>query len=165
MKLYHGSDVIASVPQILISNNNHTVDFGSGFYTTTNQIQANLFSKKVQNRNESNNSYVSVYEFNRKDLNKLKVLVFKSANRKWLDFVTNNRAGIKIKHDYDLIIGSVADDRVYKVLTACERGAYTIKETLKRLKIDKLFDQYVFITTKSLSFLSFIDSYIPQELD
>ena len=45
MILYHGSNVIVDKP-VLIPQNRY-IDFGFGFYTTTNKTQAISFAEKV----------------------------------------------------------------------------------------------------------------------
>ncbi len=44
MILYHGSNVIVSKPQLI--HQNRFLDFGFGFYTTTNRVQAIAFADK-----------------------------------------------------------------------------------------------------------------------
>jgi len=44
MTLYHGSDQIIKTPELRPST--RTLDFGSGFYTTTNKEQAVNFAVK-----------------------------------------------------------------------------------------------------------------------
>lgn len=48
MILYHGSNVIVSEPKLILQN--RFLDFGFGFYTTTNKIQAIGFADKVTKR-------------------------------------------------------------------------------------------------------------------
>ena len=43
MILYHGSNVEVREPKIIVSN--RTLDFGAGFYTTSNKEQAEKWSK------------------------------------------------------------------------------------------------------------------------
>ena len=45
MILYHGSNVIVDKPMLI--RQNRTLDFGSGFYTTTNRNRAVSFAAKV----------------------------------------------------------------------------------------------------------------------
>ena len=45
MILYHGSNAIVEKPKLI--EQNRFLDFGYGFYTTTNKDQAENFSKKV----------------------------------------------------------------------------------------------------------------------
>lgn len=43
MYLYHGSNMKVETPQLILSN--RTLDFGSGFYTTSDELQA-IYPKK-----------------------------------------------------------------------------------------------------------------------
>lgn len=43
------------------------------------------------------------------------MLHFKLADEKWLDFICDNQSG-KLTGEYDIVIGPVADDRVYSAL-------------------------------------------------
>ena len=67
-----------------------------------------------------------------------------------------NRQGIYNGTQYDVIYGAVADDAIYRVFGLYEAGLLTKEETLKRLKIRKLYDQVTFCTEKALSQLKFI---------
>lgn len=156
MILYHGSNVIVNKPEIRSSN--RFLDFGTGFYTTTNLNQAINFAHKVVKREKQGKATINIYNFEEKNLNKLNVLSFTSANAKWLDFVSNNRNGINKDNKYDLIFGPVADDDIYRTFLLYSNGFLTKKQTLETLKIKKLFNQYTFCTDKSLSYLEFIES-------
>lgn len=155
MIVYHGSDIAVEKP-ILIKPK-RTLDFGSGFYTTTNKKQAISFAKKVMLRNSSQTKAVSVYKIDmEKIIQELDVLKFNSPGTEWLDFVFANRQGIYNGKQYDIVIGPVADDAVYRVFSLYEAELLTREETLKRLKIRKLFDQVTFCTGKSLEQLRYI---------
>jgi len=48
LALFHGSNQIVEKP--IVTNRFKTLDFGEGFYTTTNQEQAEDFALKVPER-------------------------------------------------------------------------------------------------------------------
>lgn len=50
MILYHGSNVIVS--ELRLIKQSRFLDFGYGFYTTTNKAQAIFFADKVTKRRE-----------------------------------------------------------------------------------------------------------------
>ena len=112
MILYHGSDVVVDNPEIIKSN--RTLDFGNGFYTTTSKEQACKWASIKKNREQSENGILNLYEISDQILNKetLKVLSFTSATEEWLNFVIDNRMKLNYKHDFDIVQGPVADDRV-----------------------------------------------------
>ena len=85
----------------------------------------------------------------------LKIIRFDKADNEWLDFVSVNRKG-QCQEIYDIVIGPVADDGVYEVVRFYEIGVYDLEETLKRLKVEKLYNQVLFHTEKSLTYLKFI---------
>lgn len=153
MILYHGSNCV--VRNLEIRKSNRFLDFGNGFYTTTNLDQATNFAKKVAKRINQDNCFVSVYSFDDSRINDLKILSFNSPDEKWLDFVSNNRNGTSLNNNYDLIYGPVADDDVYRTFSLFASGLLNKDQTLAFLKVKKLYNQYVFVSNKSLKHLFF----------
>ena len=161
MIIYHGSNVIVQEPKLV--QQNRFLDFGYGFYTTTNKSQAIGFSDKVTKRRKEGNKSVSIYELDeQKAFSECSVLRFDSPDEKWLDFVSNNRSGNYFDEKYDFVYGPVANDDVYATFTLYTAGVLTKEQTLEALKIKKLYDQLVLCTDKALSYLSFIGT-VPQE--
>lgn len=62
MILYHGSNMVVSRPRLI--HQNRFLDFGFGFYTTTNKVQAMAFAEKVYRRRRKGEKVVSIYELN-----------------------------------------------------------------------------------------------------
>lgn len=153
MIIYHGSNVTVEEPKILTPN--RYLDFGAGFYTTTNYDQALNFAGKVTMRKKCGRSTVNIYELDESIFEKVNVLNFESADEAWLDFVSDNRSGIDRTAGYDLICGPVANDDVYQTFILYSTGVYTKEQTIEALKIKKLYNQYVFTTDRAMSFLSF----------
>ena len=92
MIVYHGSNVIVSDPKLM--QQNRYLDFGFGFYTTTNKAQAIGFAGKVTKRRKEGSEAVSIYELDeKKAFAECVILQFVSANEAWLDFVSENRSG------------------------------------------------------------------------
>jgi hypothetical protein len=154
MILYHGSNVVVDKPRLI--RQNRFLDFGYGFYTTTNREQAENFAKKVVSRNKSGTATLNIYNIDEKTaFAQCKLLSFESPDEKWLDFVAANRQGIYQGEQYDLIYGAVANDDVYRTITLYMSGLLTKSQTLEALKIRKLFNQLVFTTDKSLGYLKY----------
>jgi hypothetical protein len=155
MELYHGSDVIVDKP-ILIPQQ-RTLDFGRGFYTTTNKAQAISFAQKVADRNRSEKCYISIFDIADLDILKqeLDVLEFSSADELWLDFVFENRNGSYNDKPYDIVFGPVANDTIYRTFIAYEGGLLSKQETIDRLKVKELYNQMTFGTEKALSYLKY----------
>ena len=92
MILYHGSNVIVSEPKLI--EQNRFLDFGFGFYTTTNKTQAIGFADKVVKRRKDGEKAVSMYEIDEAiAFTECSILRFDSVNEAWLDFVSENRSG------------------------------------------------------------------------
>ena len=160
MLVYHGSNVAVENPKLIVPN--RTLDYGSGFYTTMNLTQAESFAKNVVNRNEGRgHPIVSYYEVDYdKIIRELSVLKFDTPDDKWLDFVYANRTAKYTGTWYDVIIGPVANDAVYRVFRLFENGDIDRETALKRLKVTKLFNQMVFRTEKAIEMLTFIKSEV-----
>ena len=154
MILYHGSNMTVENPRII--EQNRFLDFGSGFYTTTNQIQSENFAIKVAKR-RGGKPILNIYEIDDNFLN-YKIKKFENPNEEWLDFVSNNRSGVYLDEKFDLIIGPVANDDIYRTFQLYSLGLLTKEQTLEALKIKKLYNQYVFKTESLILNLRFIKS-------
>ena len=156
MIVYHGSNMVVEKPRLI--EQNRFLDFGYGFYTTTNRAQAENFARKVIVR-RGGTPTVNVYEvddhISRELLNMKR---FNAPDEEWLNFVSAHRNGTYAGEQYDLIIGAVANDDVYRTLQVYSTGLLTKEQALEALKIKKLFDQYVFATDKAISLLKFMTS-------
>jgi len=158
MVLYHGSNVEVKEPKILAPN--HALDFGPGFYTTLNKEQAVDFAGKVVLR-KGGIPIVNTYEIDEKiAFDFCDVLKFDAPNETWLDFVCSCRDGFNSSEGRDLVFGPVANDDVYRTLSLYREGEITKEEALVRLKIKQLYNQLVFVTPKSLSFIRFKGSEV-----
>jgi hypothetical protein len=159
MTLYHGSDQIIKFPKLLPSI--RTLDFGPGFYTTTNKEQAENFAIKVYDRSIRTGiipggKFISTYEADYEAMkNELSILRFESADEAWFDFVIANRQNTYQGKKYDVIYGPVANDTIYRTLITFEAGELSKAEAINRLKVRKLFDQLSFVSERSLSFLKY----------
>lgn len=161
MIVYHGSNIIVKQPHIIEPD--RFLDFGKGFYTTTNRDQALNFAGKVTVRRKSGRSTVSVYEIDEQRFSSLRVLQFAAPNGEWLDFVSNNRAGIPANVARDLIIGAVANDDVYRTFILYQTGVLTREQTIEALKVKQLYNQYVFTSDAGLACLVFKEAFYGAE--
>lgn len=151
IKLYHGSNIEVQQPKIL--THLRALDFGSGFYLTSDFRQAEKWAKLVVKRRQQGKAMVNRYIFTRN--NELNILHFNTANDEWLDFVVANRKLQPLKDRYDLVIGPVANDATLPVIDDYMDGRYTKQEAVARLLPQNLTDQYAFLSEKALSFLQF----------
>lgn len=161
MILYHGSNLTVSEPKLVVQN--RFLDFGFGFYTTTNKIQAIGFADKVTKRRKDGVPTVSIYEIDEeKAFAECTVLHFDAPNEAWLDFVSENRSGNYEGPDYDFIFGPVANDDVYTTFTLYTAGVLSKEQTIQTLKVKKLYNQLVLTSPKALSYLKFVGT-VPKE--
>ena len=154
MKVYHGSDTVVQKPRILHSK--RRMDFGSGFYTTQSRTQAEKWARSVRRRRDSPEAFVTEFDYEEK--HEMNVLIFDGPFAEWFDFIIRNRKGT-FTHDYDIIIGPVADDSVYDTLFLFESGYITREEAIRKLNSAKLDGQILFHTDKSLECITYIDSW------
>jgi hypothetical protein len=158
MLLYHGSNLEVAAPRLI--EQTRGLDFGSGFYLTTSEEQANRFSEIVVKRRKGGIATVNVYEFDMETAEKtLAVRKFASADAQWLSFVTGNRLKTYNGDEYDMIVGAVANDTVMPTIQALLGGFLTEEATLVTLKTSKLVDQTCLKTDKAISLLRFVRSY------
>lgn len=152
--LYHGSDTIIKNPEIRDSN--RTLDFGKGFYLTSSEKQAVDWVARKLARVRQNTGYTNVYEFLLEDAkNDLNIKVFGHPSEEWVDFVMSNRRFTDFTHSFDIVIGPVANDRVYTAFALFEGGSISKETLISELKTYRLVDQYLFHTEKAFKYLFF----------
>lgn len=156
MRLYHGGETIVKEPEIRVAG--RTLDYGCGFYTTTSRSQAKLWVERKLRKSSVDIGYINVYEFDESAMSSMKSKVFADADERWLDFVMLNRTKKDYIHDYDIVYGPVANDRVYAAFALYEGGLLNKQELIAELKTYTLVDQYLFHTEKSLRCLQFIEA-------
>lgn len=153
MILYHGSNVEVKEPILLKVQ--RELDFGKGFYTTSDMEQAARWAERTAKRRGESNAFVTVYEVNEDELKNIRLLSFDLPNVEWLNFVVKNRKGEYIAGDWDIISGPVADDQTAQVIDLYLEGAYDEEEAIRRFLTQRLKDQYAFKTDEALKLLIF----------
>lgn len=157
MKLYHGSNVEVHNPNLRYGR--QKTDYGRGFYTTTQKEQAERWTEIKLDRAKTGKRIVSVYEIEDSLLTKPKLNIreFHGVDKAWLDFVVDSRKGIK--HDYDLVFGPVANDKVFTTVNLYESDVLDADTAIARLKAYKTYDQLSFHTERVMDALRFVESY------
>ena len=157
MKLYHGSNVEVRKPSLLRSRKN--TDFGRGFYTTTQKEQAEHWTSIKIDRARKGRRVVSVFDVDDELLSnhELRIREFHGPDEAWLNFVVDCRKGIE--HDYDLVFGPVANDKVFTVVNLYESGVLSAEAAILQLKAYKTYDQLSFHTERVIGSLRFVESY------
>ena len=156
MKIYHGSIEIVEKPEIRESN--RTLDYGQGFYTTSSYEQAKAWVKRRMDEKKTSQGYVCVYELDEATMQEINTLLFDTPTEEWVDFVMKNRTQKGYVHEYDIVYGPVANDRVYASFALYEGGLINKQTLISELKTYKLVDQYLFHTKKALQALTFVEA-------
>lgn len=151
--LYHGSNMKVDKPMLL--KGQRALDFGAGFYLTSSYEQAMKWAKTVTRRRGNGQPIVNIYDLDEQRLATLHVLSFNTADGDWLDYVVKNRRGQAVVGDYDVVIGSMANDSTLPVIDDYMSGNYTKEEAVRRLLPQNLTDQYAFKSTEALAALTY----------
>lgn len=153
MIVYHGGGQAVERPDILHSRK--AVDFGVGFYTTPIFAQAVNWCTKRRQRWGS--AVVSRYVLDEAALMNLKVLRFDEYSDSWLDFIVSCREE-RDRTDWDVVIGGVANDKVFDTLEAFFDGFATREQTIDKLRHEQPNLQICFRTQAALNTLEFMGS-------
>lgn len=153
--LYHGSLEIVASPEI--RQPNRTLDYGEGFYLTSSAEQAEAWVRRKL-KGDITLGYVNIYEYydNMEDM--FETLAFEQPDEAWLDFVMANRMEPGYRHDYDIVKGPVANDRVYASFALYEAGLIDKKELINELRAYKLVNQILIHTDKALQCVKWIEA-------
>ena len=156
MRLYHGSTI--EIGEIDLSQSKPNKDFGKGFYLSDNWQQAFQMAcyKAVQ---LDLSPVVNEYEFDEQWMSdtSLKVKRFEHYSEEWAEFVfanrNNNRGDIPV-HDYDIVYGPIANDRVGVQIRNYMEHNIDLPTFLERLKYMKgITFQYFFGSERAIKLL------------
>jgi hypothetical protein len=160
VKLYHGSDVEVTEPRIITSEVGR--DFGFGFYTTDIEGQAIRWAKRKQKialrrGNPNAKALVSVFEFDESAYENVNIKQFGEVpGIEWLDLVCLCRSNITYKHNYDIVIGKIANDSVGETVSYVMAGIMRKEDALEKLKFEQINNQVCFCTEAALKYIKFI---------
>jgi len=133
------------------------VDFGPGFCVTPIRGQAERWCEKRRRR--TGMACLSRYEYDEVSASGLKVLSFGTYSEEWLDFIVTCRAEQDVS-DWDVVIGGVANDKVFDTLEAFFDGFATKDQTIDRLRMQQPNLQICLRTPAALSALKFMESEV-----
>ena len=156
IKLYHGSTVDIKMIDLLKSRPNK--DFGRGFYLSADRQQAWRMGE-CKALTEGGSPVMNTYLFDEQVLKSddLRVLIFEGYTREWAEFIflnRNNKTAIPA-HDYDIVYGPIANDRVGVQIGKYEAGDITLDQFLENLKyIEGVTFQYYFGTECAIAKLT-----------
>ena len=155
MILYHGTNTI--ITDIDLSLSKPYKDFGKAFYLSDDISQAKeiAISRSVF---LGGNPIVNEYYFDESLLtnDNLSIKIFKEYSREWGEFVLLNRdeRNSDIMHNYDIVYGPIADDRVGLQLRKFKDNIISMEDLVNNLKYVKgVSYQYAFCTEKAIKTL------------
>ena len=151
--LYHGSNVRVDAPRLIPSK--RLLDFGAGFYLTSDLGQARKWAARTANNRGEGAPLVSVFALDRDALAALDVLTFAAPDAEWLRYVAANRTGRPTAGSPDVVIGPVADDQAVRTINNFLKGYFPEEIAIRLLLPQKLKDQYAFKTDRALALLRF----------
>lgn len=153
MKLYHGTNI--DIYEIDIDKCNPNKDFGQGFYLTDMKEQALSMAKRRVRITKYGEPIIIEYDFDDEYLSNglLKVKIFDKPSKEWALFILNNRrySTLKYQHDYDIVVGPIANDGVVFQLDRYENNMITLDVLVEELSYQKLNRQYFFGTVEAIS--------------
>lgn len=154
MILYHGTNI--DFDHIDIDKSKPNKDFGRGFYLSADYEQAkNMADIKVEQM-ETGMPLVQEYSVSEIEMKSLKCMTFDDYTEEWAKFILLNRNNPSSvpAHDYDIVIGPIADDRVGIQLWKYESQLIDLPTLIKRLKYMKgITFQYFFGTERAIKLL------------
>lgn len=143
MEVYHGCYIEVKEPRIM--QGRYAKDFGDGFYCTTMKKQAERWAGKYDT------PQMNIYDY--KPNNQLKLLEFNEMTDEWLNFVVACRNGQS--HNFDIVIGAMADDQIYNYVADFIRGTITREQFWVLAKFKYPTQQIAFCTEAALKCLTF----------
>lgn len=153
MRLYHGSNEF--INGIDLSKGRKYKDFGQGFYTTHIKEQAVLWAKRISER-YGGNPTVTEFEFDLEQAQKdgISIKIFEQPDKEWALFVMANRnREIDFNHDYDVVIGPVADDNMARLFGLYDMNIIDLEAVVAGLIYKDLNSQYFFATEVALKYI------------
>lgn len=154
MILYHGTN--KPFEQIDLSKSKPNKDFGKGFYLTSDKQQAIDMAKAKIDQQGEGEVIVYAFEFDTTFLSsgELKVKSFDTYSEEWALFILANRNNFATTpiHDYDIVIGPIANDRVGFQLRRYIDELIDLETLVRKLTYMKgITIQYFFGTPSAIS--------------
>jgi hypothetical protein len=154
MKLYHGSNTpIATVD---LDRCEPFKDFGKGFYTTAIGRHADRRALYITDAS-GGKPVVTVFDFDETALadGRLSVKRFPEPSKEWVAFVMRcrDRKLPQPPHDFDIVEGPIADDKMRAQFALFERGAIDMETVLRRITYIEQTHQISFHTLAAVALL------------
>ena len=154
MKLYHGTN--RDFEKIDLQKSKPNKDFGLGFYLSADYEQALSMAQVKVEQLDFSTPIVQVYIMDDSAWEKLHVLRFEDYSEEWAKFILRNRNNSTNvpTHEYDVVIGPIANDRVGVQLWRYENHSIDLPTLVHNLQYMKgITIQYFFGTERAIKLL------------
>ncbi len=154
MIVYHGSSAVVENPDV--EHSFRPLDFGKGFYVTSVREQAVRWAHRKAEVLENSKPVLNIYDMDA-SFGALSVKSFADDLEEWINFVCECRDGSEAYKKYDIIMGKVANDKVFRVVDMFHSGIWDLNRALQEIKVYPTYDQIAFISQKAIdSVLKFV---------
>lgn len=157
MRSYHGTNQAFDVIDLQKSKPNK--DFGRGFYLSPDYNQA-LSMAHIKVEQQQGTPQVMEFDVDETAMQSLRLLRFDDYSEQWAEFILanrNNPTGQSV-HDYDIVIGPIANDRVGLQLWKYENQLIDLQTLVRKLRYMKgMTVQYFFGTSKAITLLKRVE--------
>ena len=162
MILFHGGTHVIEHPVVITGDQGR--DFGFAFYATDIRDQAERWARRraryrSRMARREISGIVCEYEFDENACADLSVKHFPEPSLEWIDLVVACRSDITYRHEFDLVTGKIANDRVGETISYVVQGVMRREDALARLRFQHINNQFAFCTEKAISKLRFLKSY------
>lgn len=162
MILYHGGYEEVWEPRVIQSEIGR--DFGFAFYTTDIRPQAERWAirkAKIEGRRRRRavTPILNLYEWDDAAAEELSIKRFDDPDLNWLDLVVRCRGNVAYRHNYDIVIGKIANDNVGETVSYVMQGIMRREDAVQRLRFEKINNQIAFCTDDALCTLRFLESH------
>ena len=155
MLVYHGGS--EPIKEIDLQKCRPYTDFGRGFYVTKYKIHAENWARRHRGK-----GFVTAFNYIEGQFTDYicKKKIFDGYSGEWLDFIVNNRneESVEKPHEYDIVEGPVANDKVQNRLQNYLRGEITKDAFLKELVYHEQTHQICFCSLASFQTLKYIEN-------
>ena len=154
MILYHGTN--CKIEKIDLKKCSPNKDFGRGFYLTDIKEQAEQMAHRRVQQSGIGSPHVIRYQVDDQLLedHALRIKRFEKPTESWAKFILENRNNKDYVHNYDIVIGPIADDGVALQLRRYTENMISLRTLVRELTYRKLNNQYCFCTEQALEKLN-----------
>jgi hypothetical protein len=166
MKVYHGTNI--RFERIDLDKCSPDNDFGKGFYVTAIKQHAEQRAADIAER-FGGDPVTMEFDFDEKYLtdSSFRTLVFDVPCREWVEFVMKNRDRTIAKptHNFDIVAGPIADDRMRRQFDRYEMKEITMEQLLEKITYREPTHQIMLGTPEAVALIQPDNTFISKTED